>query len=177
MGSRLAMALDKDGCGLRFMLAGVDAWARTRGWNRLHALVLLEKAGATHNPFGPHSWEASIEEVGRFMEGVRTIPDLRQHNLTGMMLSHADMREADLSDLDLSGGWLSWADLRDASLDGTDLTGCKMLYANLTGASLRGANLTQTDLRYADLSGADLQDADLDDTWVESVVWDNTKGV
>ena len=173
MGSRLAMALDKEGMGLRFMLWGVDAWARQLGGHRLHALVLLNLGGATRNPFGPHPWDNTIERVANYIHTQtvrRVLPDLRRYDLTGLLLSHADFRDADLSDLNLTGCKIAYADLQGAALDRTDLTDCKMAYANLSGASLRGANLTRTDLRSANLMEADLQDAILQDTWLDNAI-------
>ncbi len=70
---------------------------------------------------------------------------------SGMDLSGAKLRGANLGGLDFSGTNLSYA-----SLDGTNLTD-----ANLTEAKLVGANLTDADFSAAYLAGTDLDSANL----------------
>jgi uncharacterized membrane protein len=66
---------------------------------------------------------------------------------------------ADLSDAELLGVYLSGADLSEANLMGTllnraDLSGASLLFADLSGASLLFADLSAANLSGADLSGA-----------------------
>jgi uncharacterized protein YjbI with pentapeptide repeats len=72
----------------------------------------------------------------------RDTKDLRGVNLSGMDLSHADMRQVNLSRANLSGAILSRAHLEGADLTGANLTGATLFRTYLTGAVLEGANLS-----------------------------------
>jgi hypothetical protein len=76
--------------------------------------------------------------------------DSTQPNLSGAVLSGANLRSMDLRSADLTG-----ANLRSADLKRADLSG-----ANLTRTELSGANLTETRLWFANLSRTKLQNAD-----------------
>lgn len=82
--------------------------------------------------------------------------DLREVDLTGV-----NLREANLSHADLRGAYLTRVDLRCAYLTRVDLREADLTRADLEGADLRGADLRGTDLRGTDLEGADLRVADL----------------
>jgi uncharacterized protein YjbI with pentapeptide repeats len=71
-------------------------------------------------------------------------------------ISTDDLRKADLSHSNLSGAVLSGANMHHARLRGADLRGANLTKANLTGADLRGANLTEANLIGADLRGASM---------------------
>jgi hypothetical protein len=111
-----------------------------------------------------------------------------------------DLRDADLSGLVLRGAMLDHADLRGARLVGADLTGSRLQEASLDGAhlirsvlndvrlggarlsgsllcaaSLRGAVLVRSDLSGANLAGADLEAANLSHARLSGVVLDRTK--
>ena len=75
-------------------------------------------------------------------------------NLSGVNLSCANLRYANLSRTNLRGANLRDADLRDANLDGANLRD-----ADLRDADLRDANLDGANLRDANLYSADLRDA------------------
>lgn len=94
------------------------------------------------------SIEAILEKYGRDC--------LRDADLSGFDLSHADLTNANLIDADLSG-----ADLIGANLTGADLSRACLLAADLRGANLTKANMMGADLRSADIGGADLAGADL----------------
>ena len=93
------------------------------------------------------------EIVRRYASGQRSFDGaiLERANLSGAVLSGADLYKANLSRADLRGADLSGANLHRANLSG----------ANLHGANLCGAELPQASLRWADLGGADLGGADL----------------
>ena len=59
-------------------------------------------------------------------------------------LIHVILSGADLTNADLSRVNLSIADLRDANLSGADLTGADLSDAGLSGTNLTGANLSDT---------------------------------
>ncbi|MDK9722132.1 MAG: pentapeptide repeat-containing protein [Rhodospirillales bacterium] len=103
--------------------------------------------------------------LSRGTEGGRAA--LSRQNMTGVDLSGAILTQADLTYCRLTGAEcseakLDGADLRYAEMAGADLTeailgAARLRHVNLAGAKLKGANL-----RGADLSGADLRDADLE---------------
>lgn len=86
--------------------------------------------------------------------------------LSGVDLSDASLRRAQLVNADLRGAKLARADLRGARMDGADLTGADLTGADLSEVILSGADLTRADLAGANLSrastnGANLTGADL----------------
>ena len=82
--------------------------------------------------------------------------NLRDSDLSDADLRHANLRGSDLSDSDLSGSYLSDADLSHADLRGSNLRGSDLRDSDLRGSNLRGSDLRYSDLRCADLRGADL---------------------
>lgn len=97
------------------------------------------------------SIEAILEKYGRDC--------LRDADLSGFDLSHADLTNADLSGADLTGANLSYANLTGANLSracliGANLTGADLSRACLLAANLRGADLTKANMMGAE--GADL---------------------
>ena len=104
------------------------------------------------------SIEAILEKYGRDC--------LRDADLSGFDLSHADLTNADLSGADLTGANLSYANLTGANLSracliGANLTGADLSRACLLAANLRGADLTTANMMGADLRSADMMGADL----------------
>ena len=65
------------------------------------------------------------------------------------------------NDVDMSGALLSGANLSYADLHGALLSGANLRYVNLHGANLSKANLSEANLLYADLHDANLRYADL----------------
>lgn len=72
-----------------------------------------------------------------------------------------DGKRADLSGLNLSGAILRNANLIKVILEGANLEGADLSCADLRGANLEGANLEGTDLSCSDLRGANLSNANL----------------
>jgi uncharacterized protein YjbI with pentapeptide repeats len=79
--------------------------------------------------------------------------ELIEVNLNGAILSGAELIEVKLSGANLSGANLSGAYLNGAELIGVDLNGANLSGAELIGVDLNGANLSR-----ADLSGANLRE-------------------
>jgi uncharacterized protein YjbI with pentapeptide repeats len=92
----------------------------------------------------------------------QTIIDLTGANLSGVILSGFQLREANLSRTDLSGASCVLTELSRANLNGADLKG-----ANLSLASLYHTNLSGAYLDRAYLSGADLFDANLSGAYLD----------
>ena len=95
-------------------------------------------------------------------------------NLKGILLSAADLQEANLPEANLQKANLSRANLYGANLPEADMQEVNLLEANLQrvilqgtnlqGANLKGANLQGANLEEADLQGANLHGADLEGT-------------
>jgi uncharacterized protein YjbI with pentapeptide repeats len=90
--------------------------------------------------------------------------ELAGHSLGGRNLSHARLRQADLSLSVAPRANLAGADLRDlnafgavfssANFAGADLTNANFVGAHLEGANLRGANLTGANFSGAEMASA-----------------------
>ena len=92
----------------------------------------------------------SVKEWNEAREANRSIiPDL-----SGALLSGADLSRANFINANLSQAQLSGANLTDAYLGGANLSMANLRDANLSGASLSGVNLIEADLNGADLTGA-----------------------
>lgn len=87
-------------------------------------------------------------------------PDL-EPDLSGAILSRADLSGALLSGALLNEANLIWADLSGAILNDARLDEAILSGANLNGATLSGATLDEADLRKANLRKADLSGATL----------------
>lgn len=92
--------------------------------------------------------------------------DIREINLTGANLPHADLTGANLTDADLTGVDLTGADLGRADLSGAHLYGAVLANAHFFYTDLRHADLQEADVFRAfffraDLTGADLSATDL----------------
>lgn len=90
-------------------------------------------------------------------EAVRAVEKMRLHP----WIQDGSLRGEDLSGAVLSKANLQGADLSDANLNGTKLKGAILMDANLQNTRLRYANLRKADLRFAALVNADLFRADL----------------
>lgn len=110
--------------------------------NPEHVKILRQGKAAWRN------WRKESDEV----------PDLsgEDKKLTGLDLSHLDLRGANLSYSSLWG-----SNLRSAKLEGADLSGCRARFVSFSGAKLEGAKLVAADLRAGSLRRADLTGADL----------------
>ena len=103
-------------------------------------------------------------------ENPKIVPDLTGAVLTEANLNSADLHNAILNNIDLKEAVLDWANLegaslryamlKEASFNGTKLEGADMTGANLKEVSLSGLNLQNTILKNADLKEADLSMTD-----------------
>ena len=156
IGSRMAHAL---GVKSGKYLEGIDEWARRMGLTRAHVIVMLQDAGAGHDPIGPTQWPECPSRVWRNLARIESPPaltgrNLDATNLAGIRLSMIEMQGTSLKQTCLRGADLSSADLRDANLSGADLRNASLHCANLRGADLTGADLTGADLSKANVRGA-----------------------
>lgn len=124
-------------------------------------------------------WEApravrdESELLGAYASGARNFAgtqlsgaDLRDANLTEVVLDRAQLGGADFAGATLIEGSFSQARLTRSILRGAKLWAANLSNANLVGADLSGAtlvsaNLKQSDLREAKLNGANLSGANL----------------
>ena len=106
-------------------------------------------------------WPPSDDPVGRSQEQ-STRPDVQAAlTVLGRRDAHRDIRSIDLTGAILSGANLDGADLARALLRGADLARASLVGADLTGARLRDADLTSASLVGADLTDAILEGAKL----------------
>ena len=98
-----------------------------------------------------------------------TLIDLSRANLSRANLVRANLSRADLVRADLSEANLIGADLVEADLRGADLRGANLSEANLIGADLGEANLGEANLSEADLSRAIFEGVDLSRAIFEEV--------
>ena len=92
------------------------------------------------------------------------IADLVGKDLSYAPLSHAYMRNMNMSEKRLFRTNLSYADLIAACLDKAVLIQANLSYANLRYSTFRQANLKQVNLRGADLIGAEFEETLIDGT-------------
>lgn len=117
---------------------------------------------------GVDAWNAwRFDKESRRSPSALKGADLRQADLSKLVLSQVNLRAADLSGATLRKTRLIGADLRDANLTGADLTDANLTDANIETAGLSEANLDGADLRRANLSGAFLTRANLSDAELE----------
>ena len=129
--------------------------------NPHHLLHLSQGAGAW-NAWRKQEPNVRPDLINAKLKGA----NLSGMDLSGSLLSLANLWEAGLSgailvDCGLSGAVLVEADLSGANLQGANLAGARLLQANLSGANLKGANLAGATLQGANVSGANLQGANL----------------
>lgn len=115
----------------------------------------------------------SLEDENRKGQLMRFLTELNLIDLADPVLSlyGADLRQADLSGVimnkvglygvDLSGADLSNATIREANLGATNLSGADLSNATLEGSDLERANLFEADLSKAKLSMSNLSKANL----------------
>jgi uncharacterized protein YjbI with pentapeptide repeats len=103
-----------------------------------------------------------VDWIGCNLTGaVLTDADLHAANLTGANFTAADLTRANLTNANLTNtnftaADLPWANLTNANLTNTNFTGAGLAGADLRTSTLTGAVLTNTDLGSADLTGATL---------------------
>ena len=117
---------------------------------------------------GVEEWNAwRLDKENRRSSNALKGADLRQADLSKLVLNQANLRAADLSGATLRKTRLVGADLRDANLTGADLQDANLTDANLDTAGLSEANLDGAELKRANLSGAFLTRANLSDAELE----------
>jgi uncharacterized protein YjbI with pentapeptide repeats len=122
-------------------------------------------ATSADDPKLDHRYLEALEQ-GTFWAG---LSKWRADNPSGIPdLTHADLRNADLSGGDLSRTKLSDANLTDAILVETNLSDVDLRDAILVGANLTGADLANVFGNNADLSGANLQNANFSESLFDS---------
>ncbi len=128
------------------------------------------------------------EHVHRLQEGAKAwnqwrcdhenvLPDLSGGILSGADLNGANLSHTILSGADLNGANLLDADLSFAVLSSANLNGAFLNCANLNGADLNGASLSRANLTGADLSCANLRSVVLYGTIFSEVDLRQTKGL
>ena len=122
--------------------------------------------------------QAALTILGRLPSRV----DVPRGDLTGAVISHANLNEADLNEAILEGTILTRATLEETDLTGTNLKEAKLTRANLSGAdlidaNLAGANLTRANLDEADLSDAQMDKADLTKAWLGGADFTDAQGL
>ncbi len=88
------------------------------------------------------------------VEELRVRGWLSDGSLSGLILCHVHMQNADLMEADLHNVDFHQADLRKADLSQANLTGAKLSRANLEGANFSRANLAGADFFNTRLIGA-----------------------
>ena len=166
VGAKLAVAMmleDLGGDG--DYLRKANAFAEAMGGNRAHLILMLQEAGAGHNPLSSEAWPNSREKVFAKLAEMEELPSLREANLQRTDLQEAYLQGANLQEAYLQGANLQeailWrANLQEATLWEVNLQEAYLWEANLRGADLQGANLREATLWGADLREANLQGAD-----------------
>jgi len=97
-----------------------------------------------------------------FANAVFDKADLRGKNLSGTILTGADLSNSILTGADLSGKDLTETILKGADLSNAILTDAILQYVNLEDANVKNADFTSTDFTYANLGYTNLKDAKLD---------------
>jgi TIR domain/Pentapeptide repeats (8 copies) len=100
-------------------------------------------------------------------ESRKSPADLRQADLSRLVLNHANLRDTLFSGATMRKTKLIEADLRDAHLTGVDLRDADLTDANLDTAGLNEANLEGAELKRTNLSGAFLIRANLKEVNLE----------
>jgi uncharacterized protein YjbI with pentapeptide repeats len=127
-------------------------------WPPRHAGQYIEDAPIEDVP--PLQARAQDVQAAMTVLGRRKSPEATGLDLTDADLRHAELGSADLRRADLRGAQLQEADLHWARLDGANLDRANLQGAFLNNASLQGANLIQ----------AELQDAQCSDTYLAGAI-------
>lgn len=174
-------------------LTGADLTQATVDGARLAGAILkgiepadVLAADRTGTPFAPATSFAPVEcRAGSRTDFKDTVTDsagsvgslagldLSCQDLTGLKMSFADFKGANLNKAKLAGLELFSADFTGASLIGTDLSGTELTSATMDRVDMRGADfsrasltsssLVKVDARQARFDGADLGNVDLTD--------------
>jgi uncharacterized protein YjbI with pentapeptide repeats len=112
-----------------------------------------------------------------------SLAKLIRANLSGAILSYADLRRSDFSGAIFSRADLSRSNLSGSILSGANLSGAILSRADFMGARLTGADLSGADLNGAYLIGANLIGANLSRAYLRSIkfsvttIWSNALGL
>ena len=121
---------------------GVDAFAIELGGNVAHVIVMLQEAGAGHDPLSGAPWKITRQAAWNRLLAVEELPSLRG----------ADLSYLALIDYNVQGSDFTGADLSRSDLDKTCFEDCDLTRANLRLASLEHTNFQRATLAKADLS-------------------------
>ncbi len=91
---------------------------------------------------------------GWLEDGTLCTNSFYQSNLSGAMLSSANLQQGDFTQANLANSDFKWSNFSNACLTYAFLENSMLIGANLSGADLGGAYLIETDLKDADLTGA-----------------------
>lgn len=82
-------------------------------------------------------------------------------NLSRAVLTHADFKDCEMSQVKLKFAWLDHAIFENTKLTGSDMSDAHLVEANFRGAQMGNVDLSRAILAGADLSGANLTSANL----------------
>ena len=137
------------------------SWNFPRCWKERTSLTGIDLSKETH---GEAVYLDKADLSGAILTGA---------NMSGARVEDANLSDASLARTDLSGANLLKVNLSGASLDSANLSGVFLYSTNLSGADLNNANLSPALLSGANLSAADFEDAKLS---YASVVGANLSG-
>ena len=132
----------------------------------------VEGEGVDEAPEAPDSSLAREEVFKRYQQGESLANlDLSGLDLSGGILTRADLSGCNLERTNLSGADLSGAVLKNSLMADADLNSCNLSAANLSGAAaprvnfassdMAGSNMTGSLFGQADMTGANLNRADM----------------
>ena len=98
--------------------------------------------------------------------------NLNGRDLSGTILTGADLSNSNLTGVNLSGNDMAKAILIDVDLSNAILTGANLQHANLDGANVMNADFTSADFTGVNLAGTNLKDAKFDDATFVGVKFD-----
>ena len=157
IGARLAMIIipdyygndNFDHDGTPWYLIGVDEWIKTAGGNRLHAILLLRQAGASHNPFGIEQWKESPEKVLDNLKEIEELPPLTDQDFSWCRLD-----DIHLKDENLSGSKLIYSSIKHSILENSDFSNCDLEGANLSDTVISYCNFKNSIFRFTNTQSA-----------------------
>jgi uncharacterized protein YjbI with pentapeptide repeats len=124
----------------------------------------------------PKGWQPSDEQLSVILQASKEAG--LSLNRPHAVLCNANLRNSDLSGVILAFADLRWADLSNANLEGAYLNGANLQHANLLSASMKkivldSAVLENTDLSYASLMNASLEYASLRESTLSHAILKN----
>ena len=130
--------------------------------NEKHYMMLIRQGVKAWNEWREESPGVTPDLSGANLTGLDlSEANFKRANLTGAEILRADCGGADLSGADLTKARLVFSDFMRTSLSGANLSGAYLMWANLIGADLSGADLSGANLYCANLMEANLEGANL----------------